>query len=185
MKPLGILSAGLGATLMVAATINGGVDLARASRDWSSYGPLTSGGVPTFDVALVGGDRFETEDLIGRVSVVTFWATWCGVCMTELPMFEALHEERTSDEVQVVLINREGRGVSLADARYKVTRTAQQRGLQMPLGLDDGSMYRAFRADFLPHTVVVDRRGAIRHVHPGRVLKSTLDSEVAELLKER
>jgi thiol-disulfide isomerase/thioredoxin len=179
------LSTGLGLALLLTAGANAGIDLSRVSKDWGSYGPVGSGEVPAFNVPLVTGGRLDNTQLGGRVSVLTFWATWCGVCMTELPMFEALHQERVSDDIQVVLINREGNGVPLSRARDMVLQTASARGLHMTLAMDDGSMYRSLRASYLPHTVVVDRHGEIRHVHPGRVLQSTLESEVAELLEER
>lgn len=180
-----MLSTAVGGALLLAVGVNAGVDLSRVSRDWSRYGPLGGGEVPHFAAVMMDGGSFEPADLEGRVSVVTFWATWCGVCMSELSMYESLHEELAADEnTQVVLVNREGNGVPAGHARKLVAQTAAERGLKMPLALDDGSMYRAFRASFLPHTVVVDRDGDIRHVHPGRVLQSTLRSEVAAILEE-
>lgn len=174
----------LGLVLVALAGVNVAMDLSRVAGRWSSYGPLADGEVPEFRAPMLAGGAFEPDDLRGKVSILSFWASWCGVCQSEMPKYEELHEERASDEVQVVLVNREGGGTPPARARGIVEQIVASRGLHMPVAIDDGRMYRAFRASVLPHTVVVDRDGNIRHVHPGRVMKSTLESEVNELLAE-
>jgi hypothetical protein len=45
-------------------------------------------------------------------------------------------------------------------------------------------MARAFRVGPIPHTVVLDRAGRIRHVHQGRVRASTIADEIDDLLAE-
>lgn len=42
----------------------------------------------------------ETE----KVKVINFWATWCGPCVKELPVFEELNKE-SSDSVEVILVS--------------------------------------------------------------------------------
>lgn len=37
------------------------------------------------------------------VQVINFWATWCGPCLKELPLFEKLHEER--EDIRVLLVS--------------------------------------------------------------------------------
>lgn len=42
----------------------------------------------------------ETE----KVKVINFWATWCGPCVKELPVFEELNKV-SSDSVEVILVS--------------------------------------------------------------------------------
>ena len=38
------------------------------------------------------------------IQVINFWATWCGPCVKELPLFEKLHKEN-KEGIKVTLIN--------------------------------------------------------------------------------
>lgn len=172
-----------GALLVSAAALVGGLDLHRGFRDWSSLGPLPPGEeVPGFRVAMLEGEVLTVADLAGKVSVVTFWATWCGVCVGELADLDELEDTYAEDDVQFVAVNREGSGVSPARARMLVERFRRQRELGLPLAIDDGSMAKTFRVGPIPHTVIFDRTATVRHIHQGRVTSSTLREEIDALL---
>ena len=67
----------------------------------------------------------------GRPLVLNFWATWCEPCRREIPLLQALHQER-GDSVQIV-------GVAV-DFQADVLQYAQAQGITYPLlmGEKDG-----------------------------------------------
>lgn len=72
-----------------------------AELDVSERGRAISGA--SFD----GPDGEETTlaDFRGKVTLVNFWATWCGPCEREMPSLAALEREKGSDSFQVIAIS--------------------------------------------------------------------------------
>lgn len=175
----------VGGLLVASAIALGGADLRRGALDWAQLGPLPPGErVEDFRVVMLDGELLAADALEGKVSVVTFWATWCGACVSELPELDALARRHAADDrVQLVAVNREGAGLTLAQTIGLVRRFARERNLEaLPFAVDDGTMARAFRVGPIPHTIVFDDRGVVRHVHQGRVSASTLEGEIEALL---
>ena len=40
-----------------------------------------------------------------RIQVINFWATWCGPCIKEMPLFEKLHADRKDVHVRLVSLD--------------------------------------------------------------------------------
>lgn len=177
-------SVGVGALVMGLALLGAGRELHRAIVHWDELGPLPAGGpTPTFEVITLTGGTFDQQDLRGRVSVITFWATWCSACVSELSDLEELQHEWSGPEVQFLAINHDG-GLTARQAALRVRQFVDARGMTLPTALDDGSAARSFRVGPIPHTLVVGRDGVVRHIHQGRVMSSTLRDEVEALLEE-
>lgn len=176
----------LGLLPLVGALMVGGVDARYAAAAWDTMGPAPPGTpLENFAVQRLGGGVFDHSDLEGHVSVVTFWATWCHACQGELGDLDELDDTLTADErVQFLAVNWEGVGYTLPQRRRIVAAHQAQTQHELPVAIDDGTMARALRVGAIPHTMVIDRRGVVRHVYPGRVRTSTLRDDVSTLLAE-
>ena len=172
----------VGALVVGVALLGVGRELAAGVSGWSRMGPLPPGGpAPVFEVLTLDGGTFTQAELSGKVSVVTFWATWCGACVSELGDLDELQHEFPDDEVQFLAVNHDG-GLTPTQAAAKVKQFASARGMTLPTALDDGTAARKFRVGPIPHTLSVGPDGVVRHIHQGRVMSSTLRDEIESLL---
>jgi|JI8StandDraft_2_1071088.scaffolds.fasta_scaffold159253_2 thiol-disulfide isomerase/thioredoxin len=53
------------------------------------------------------GNDVLAEQFKGKVVVVTFWATWCGYCLKELPALNHIQNSVGTDFIQVIAVNQE------------------------------------------------------------------------------
>jgi thiol-disulfide isomerase/thioredoxin len=175
----------VGAIFGALVGIAGGLELVRGVQSWSSTGPVAPGEpTPEFAVTLLDGGRLASTDLQGQVTIVTFWATWCGYCREELRDLDEIDDTYADRPVRFLAVNHEGGGLKPRQAAALARNYRDHTGLGLPIGIDDGSMSRGFRVGPIPHTVLLDRDGRIRHVHQGRVRPSTITDEIDELLAE-
>lgn len=95
--------------------------------------------------------------LKGRVVVLEFWASWCGVCHVLAPTLNGWHDRYSAQGVTVL-------GVT-SDPVDLAGRTAGEIGMGYPLASDgSGDMLRAYRAFALPTLFVIDKQGNVRDV---------------------
>lgn len=95
--------------------------------------------------------------LKGRVVVLEFWASWCGVCHVMAPMLNGWHDRYSAQGVTVLGVTNDPVDVA--------GRTAGELGIGYPLASDgSGQMLRAYRAYALPTLFVIDKQGNVRDV---------------------
>ncbi|MFY9586432.1 MAG: TlpA disulfide reductase family protein [Actinomycetota bacterium] len=127
---------------------------------------------------LVTGATIRSADLRGSVTVVNFWASWCGPCRDEQAELERLYKEYASRGVRFI-------GINIRDARVDARSYLEEFGVTYPsIRNQDASIAAKFRSIlFIPSTAVLDRRGRIAARISGvtveRDLRSVLDAELA------
>jgi thiol-disulfide isomerase/thioredoxin len=59
---------------------------------------------PDFVAKDITGKDVRLSDLRGKVVLVNFWASWCGVCKTEKPQLNAMADEMASGDFVVIAL---------------------------------------------------------------------------------
>jgi thiol-disulfide isomerase/thioredoxin len=113
--------------------------------------------LPRIDATGKLGERVALASTRGKVAVLDFWATWCGPCLVAMPKLEKL--ARSHSDVAVLAINLDDAAAARA--------LFNQRGYTMTLLADDSGVRDRYGVSSIPHTVIVDRRGVVRHVVRG------------------
>jgi thiol-disulfide isomerase/thioredoxin len=108
---------------------------------------------PPFTGQTITGRKISLADLKGRVVLVNFWASWCAACRPEMPMFERLHRDYTTQGLTVL-------GINSREEPWIVQRYAKELTLTFPLLLDPkGRITRLYGVTGLPTTFLVGRNG--------------------------
>jgi thiol-disulfide isomerase/thioredoxin len=113
---------------------------------------------PPFTLDRLGGGASSLSEFRGKVVLLNFWATWCGPCRAEMPSLEALSHQFPSQDFMVVGIATDYEGAQI------VQPFMESFGLTFPLLLDpEMQVNDRFEIRSLPTSIVLDRRGVIRH----------------------
>ena len=134
---------------------------------------------PEFILNDLSGNRKSSEDYKGKITVVNFWATWCGYCRKEIPDFNRLFEKYKEQGVQII-------GISL-DTSSKPVHTFLE---EVPIDYDVLMGNSAVSSDFggitgIPTTFIIDRQWRIRQVFPGYVGQNVVEKEIKALLSSK
>jgi len=115
---------------------------------------------PDFSMKDVDGKTHDINEYNGKVLIVNFWATWCPPCRREIPALIELQEKYQSKGFTIV-------GVAL-DSRQAAVDYVDPMSINYPIlvGESEGiAISQAYgnQLSVLPYTVVIDRKGIIRH----------------------
>jgi thiol-disulfide isomerase/thioredoxin len=119
-----------------------------------------------FPHALLGknlqGDVVDLEQRRGKVVIMTFWASWCGPCLHELPVLARMQSLIGKDALEVIAIN-------WNEPRPEVVGFARRnRKLDLEYVLDpNGKTAEMYGVKAVPLMFVLDHEGRIDAVHRG------------------
>ena len=167
----------VGIALAAVAALGVAAQVAWITGNLELVKPMTAGGeAPAFALPRIGpggalGERVALASSRGKVTVIDFWATWCKPCLAAMPRLDQL--ARSHPDVAVIAIN--------IDDAAAARALFDQRGYRMTLVADDGDASERYGVSAIPHTVIVDRRGAVREVvRGGADLAARVDAARAE-----
>lgn len=152
----------------LACTTPGGVkterDVAAADGSWDLS---NKSGTPLerFDLKKVDGTAFSLDPHLGKdVLMVTFWATWCAPCKTELARMAPVYERLKEKGFVYIAIATDG-----PDSVAQVRPYVSSYGYGFPVLLDSQSavLSRYNPRGDMPFYLLVNRRGEIVEQHQG------------------
>lgn len=131
-----------------------------------------------FVVKDMNGGDVKLADYKGKVVMLNFWATWCGPCKVEIPMFTEL-QTKYKDQGLAFL------GISVDDAPEQLRPFAQEYRMNYPVLIGDGrdDVQNAFGPMFgIPVTLLIARDGTICTRYLGPRPKERFERDIKALL---
>ena len=123
------------------------------------------------------GKAVHLSDYRGKVVVLSFWATWCGPCLKELPVLEKVQRAAAPHGLQVLAVNwkeesRLFRKIRSTLAEYQLTLVSDE----------SGRAGASYGVTAIPHMLLVGKDGRITFINIGYG-ESVLDKVVDEINK--
>jgi cytochrome c biogenesis protein CcmG, thiol:disulfide interchange protein DsbE len=120
---------------------------------------------PTANLKTLEGQGVRLNDKFSKnkLTIVSFWATWCSPCKKELDAYKALYPEWRNSGIEVIAVT-----IDDAQALNKVKPMVAQKGWTFTILTDQNKeMLRLLNFQLIPQTFVVDSKGSIVYSHNG------------------
>ena len=114
---------------------------------------------PDFTLQYTDGTEFTLSALRGKVVMLQFTASWCGICRGEMPHIESRIWQPHKDDADFVLV-----GVDREEPREVVEEYTGKLGTTYPMLLDEqGDVFASYalRKSGITRNVLIDRDGRI------------------------
>lgn len=120
----------------------------------------------------------------GKITIISFWATWCTPCKKELSNLNELYEDwKAKYNLELVAISTDNsRNVP------KVKPFVDGQGWDFDCLLDiNEDLKRALNAPLIPYTVLLDQSGNIVYTHTGYIEgdEFTLEEKIKSLMPKK
>ncbi len=140
--------------------------------------------LPSVEVKTLDGKSINIQEFgkKGKITVLSFWATWCAPCKKELDAIADVYEDwKKKYDVEVVAIT-----IDDARALPKVKPMVEQKGWKYTILSDaNQDLQRALNVPSVPQSFLLDEKGNIVYSHSGYVAgdEDELEEKIKELKK--
>jgi thiol-disulfide isomerase/thioredoxin len=126
-----------------------------------------------FTLSSMSGGKLSLASLRGKVIVFDFWATWCGPCRAQHPLYEEV-KQRFKNNPDVMFLS-----VNTDEDRELVAPFLKENGWKVQVHFEDG-LSRALQISSIPTTIIIGKGGEIYSR-----LNGFLPDRFADMLTER
>lgn len=131
----------------------------------------------SFKLTKLDGSKLDMATLSGKIVVMNFWATWCGPCLTEMPLFEKTINKYKDDKDVVFL------AVTTDEDRDSVPPFLKQHKFNLPIVYAD-YLNDFFTISSIPTTIILDRKGEVAFRQAGYNPRGDFVAELSERIEE-
>jgi len=123
----------------------------------------------------------------GRVVLLDFWATTCGGCIQEMPMFIEVANAYERRGLTTIGVSEDiaYAGLKNADEAWdRVRPFVRDHQVPYPVVMGDSRVTAAYDIKALPLTYLVDAKGRVAATYSGVVERANLEANIKALLAE-
>ncbi|AYV56333.1 TlpA family protein disulfide reductase [Leptospira kmetyi] len=114
--------------------------------------------IPLNGMKLFQGETYQSTN---KIEVVYFWATWCGVCSTNLPLVK-WYSERLENSSRFSFVS-----VEEGENLVELERYIREKNLNFKVVPANQLFLKEWKVNAYPSFVILDRNGTIRFADSG------------------
>jgi cytochrome c biogenesis protein CcmG, thiol:disulfide interchange protein DsbE len=138
--------------------------LETAAREEAS--PKKGYRAPSFELPNLDDQAVAVGGSAGQLTMINFWASWCGPCVMEAPDLQELHE-RYGDRLLLLGVN-----ATRYDREREARQFVEDYDLTFPILMDrEGQVTELYKVAQFPTTLLVDQQGVVRERITGVIPK--------------
>jgi len=119
----------------------------------------------------------DISTLKGRVVLLNFWASWCGPCIKEMPLFDQWPARYGDSNLSII-------GISIDDSSTDALTAATKMHIHYPIAMGDAKLGTSHGGILgVPITYLIDRHGIIRARFEGETDPALIEARIQSLLK--
>ncbi len=109
---------------------------------------------PHFALKDLKGKTHSLQQYRGKQIVLHFWATWCGVCKTNMPVLKWMASAYQKDPVLLSVVQD-------SHNLKKIREIQRAKGISYPILLATRAMLKSYRVSQFPTTYFIDKHGRV------------------------
>ena len=132
---------------------------AHAQDDDRGYIVQLGDKAPDIIIQYIDGTQKKLSDFKGKIVMLQFTASWCGVCLKEMPFIEKDIWQKHKNNPKFALI-----GIDLMETPEKTQQFAKDISITYPLTLDpEGKAFYSYAAKGagVTRNIIIDKKGKI------------------------
>jgi peroxiredoxin len=129
-----------------------------STRDAQTKPVMVGKQAPDFQLVALDGRKVSLAEFRGKKKVViSFWASWCGPCRTEMPVMRRFYQTTHSDAAKYEFL-----AINVDDERDAAETAAKHDKMPFPVLIDStGSTARDYKVEAIPTLLVVNEEGNV------------------------
>ncbi|HLV14467.1 MAG TPA: TlpA disulfide reductase family protein [Xanthomarina sp.] len=137
---------------------------------------------PSFSAPTPEGKLVSLDDIKGKVTIIDFWAAWCGPCRKENPNVVKVYEKYKDQGLEIIGVSLDG-APNQKDAKAAWLDAIEKDNLTWHqvsnLAFFNDPVAKQYAIEAIPATYIIDSEGIIVAKN---LRGSALDAKIAELL---